>query len=102
MTAKETDWQLKGLKQNALMWFPVIAENRKESVNETLNTTDTYSNIYQPRTTILFESDKQILEKILSEIQTNSNFVSSQIVHSASDLGLTYKIEAMHKSGWQF
>lgn len=102
VTADEADWQLKGLKQNTLMWFPIIAQSRKETVEETLNISSTYFDSYKPRTTHLFKSDTQVLEKILSRIQSNSNFTSSQIVHSSSDLGLTYKIEATHKTGWAF
>src|SRR4030067_488474 len=102
MTTDETDWQLKELKQNTLMWFPIIRQNRKETVEQTLNNLSTYFEAYQPRTTHLFKSDRQVLEKILSKLQSNGNFTSSQIVHSSSDLGLTYKIEAAHKTGWLF
>jgi hypothetical protein len=97
-----TDWHLKGLKKNTLIWFPVIAQKRKESVEYTLNNFSTYFDAYKPRTTHLFKSDKQTLEKILPKIQSNGNFVASQILHSSSDLGLTHKLEAVHKNGWVF
>ena len=84
------------------MWFPIIAQTRKATVEETIEQSNNYFDTYGPRTTHLFKSDRKVLEKILLKIQSNNNFTSSQIVHSSSDLGLIYKIEAFHKAGWLF
>jgi hypothetical protein len=95
------EWQLRGIKKHYILLYPLIGDNRREKVEETLDhLSSEESNVSLfPRTTHLYKSDIQILEKLLSEIEQDNNFTSSCILHSSSDLGLTHKLKTEHRSG---
>jgi hypothetical protein len=83
------------------MWFPVVKNTRRETAEKTLDILSSESPNYGlfPRTTHLYRSNPQVLEKILSKMKDDTGFLSSEIIHSSSDLGLVYRIKAEHKSG---
>jgi len=51
-----------------------------------------------PRTTHLYKSNLGLLDLIKEHVDSDPDFISCNIVHSASDLGLTHKIIAEHSS----
>lgn len=97
---EENEWDFKGIKRHTISQFPLIKDTRKESPEETLNLLkgEDSGGIF-PRTTHIYKSDKEFLEDIHGIINVQSKFISSEIVHESSDLGLVYKIIAEHESG---
>lgn len=102
MGEESESWQFKGIKKHTVVPFQLLRKNRKETLEETLaelsseeSLTPNYSLF--PRTTHLYRSDLATLEKIVSAIETSEKFTSSNILHSASDLGLTHKIQTAHQ-----
>lgn len=101
MSQKSEDWQISGIKKHNIMQFPTIRNKRRETMEQTLYALSSEEPGYWlfPRTTHLYKSDLEILRRILQEVKANSNFTSSDMVHSSSDLGLTHKIQATHRTG---
>lgn len=95
------EWQFRGIKKHHIMQFPIIKNKRRETLEETLNGLSAEEANYSlfPRTTHLYKTDLKALKQILAEIKGNDNFISSSIIHSSSDLGLTHKIQAEHRNG---
>lgn len=90
----------KGIKIHTISTFPLLRNERKESLKYTLGLIEgpDDTNVF-PRTTHLYKSNIELLEDIVRNITLNTNFYEPQIVHESSDLGLTYKIIAKHKEG---
>jgi hypothetical protein len=103
MTSLVKNWQLKGIRKHNIMWFPILKSTRRETGEKTLDLLNSESPTPNyglfPRTTHLYKSNRQVLEKILSKAKDDTSFLSFDIVHSSSDLGLVYKVKAEHKSG---
>jgi hypothetical protein len=103
MTSLVKNWQLKGVRKHNIMWFSVVKNTRRETAEKTLDLLSSESltpNYWAfPRTTHLYKSNRPVLEKILSKTKDDTSFLSADIVHSSSDLGLVYRIKAEHKSG---
>jgi hypothetical protein len=103
MSVEKAEWLIRGVKRHNMIWFPIIEDKRCETVEETLSVLgETGGGGYSPRTTHLFRSDVRTLEKINAALRSNDNFVSSSLLHSASDLGIVDRIVAAHKSGLVF
>lgn len=102
MNETNTNWHFEGIKKHHVILYPLIKNFRTESFEKTMNLLDTedhFSNIgYFPRTTHLYKSQTNILNDICQKVLENNAFISSEIVHSASDLGLPYKIKAVHST----
>lgn len=102
--SSKLSWQIKGLKRHHLIQFPLLKEKRRESIKETLSGLSgeeshiTNENHF-PRTTHLYKSDTKMLLSIMNEISNNENFVSCEIIHESSDLGLTHYLHAEHRNG---
>lgn len=98
------EWQLEGIRKHTVIWFPVIRESRRETLEETLESLSSEERLapnysHFPRTTYLYKSDTKALQEILFKLKHDPDFISSDILHSASDLGLTHRIKVTEKSG---
>ncbi|WP_269850854.1 hypothetical protein [Methanosarcina horonobensis] len=89
--------EFKGLKKHTVCTLPLLKDQRKESLEYTLTSNSDFSSSF-PRTTHLYKSDKAILEAIYEKI--GGSFISANVLHESSDLGLVYKIIIEHENGY--
>lgn len=91
--------EFKGLKKHTVCTLPLLKDQRKESLEYTLTSSSDFSSSF-PRTTHLYKSDKTTLEAICEKV--GGSFMSANILHESSDLGLVYKIVIEHENGYVF
>jgi hypothetical protein len=96
--SNKDEWHFKGIKKHHISMLPIYEKNRNESLEATLlklNMEDIDENFsFFPRTTNLYKSDVELLEKLNEKIESSDAFSSSSVINESSDLGLSHKIVA--------
>ena len=84
-----------GLKKHSVHLLPLLKNQRRETLEYTLNLSD-FQGAF-PRTTNLYKADKAMLEAICNNL--SEDFISGNVIHESSDLGLTHKAIIKHRNG---
>lgn len=101
--------QLIDLEHHQVGWFlndlsPLTLIPRRECIEETLSLFDASRGPLEnsgilSRATHLYKSKAEDFESLCQALAHNPNFNNVEILHQSSDLGLPYKIFALHSSG---
>jgi hypothetical protein len=95
---------LNSLEKHQVGYFITPLFTRRESIEETLAIFDATrspaenSSILM-RATHLYKAKPEKLEQLRQSLIKNQSFVHVELLHQSSDIGLTHKIFARHKSG---